>query len=111
LHFDQRVLDMQRRMSRAFNLPIVWGTGAGASGRSLSVARDAGIPAIYTETGGGGSCESQFIDDCVHGCLNVMAELGMIERAAPAARVRYIVEDARAQSGHLQVQHPAPMEG
>ncbi len=55
---DEHVLGMQRRMARAFNLPIIWGTNARLDGRSLSVARDAKIPAIYVEHGGGGTCDS-----------------------------------------------------
>jgi len=111
LHANGGVLDAQRKMSRAFNLPIIWGTHAGAEGRSLSVARDHNIPAIYTETGGGGGCDSDYVDACVEGCLSVMAELGMLERESTESRVEYIVEDPRDQSGYLQIQHPAPQEG
>jgi len=46
---DPAVLEEQRRMARAFNLPVVWGSSAELEGRSLSIARDAGVPAIYTE--------------------------------------------------------------
>ncbi len=41
LHSDSGILEQQRKMARAFNLPIVWGTSASLEGRSLSVARDA----------------------------------------------------------------------
>ena len=41
-------------MARAFNLPLIWGTDASLEGRSLSVARDAAVPAIYAEYLGGG---------------------------------------------------------
>ena len=37
---DQEVLERQRAMARAFNLPLVWGTDAKLEGRTLSVARD-----------------------------------------------------------------------
>ncbi|MFN0197738.1 MAG: succinylglutamate desuccinylase/aspartoacylase family protein [Planctomycetaceae bacterium] len=111
LHRDPNILDAQRRMARAFNLPIVWGTSPNLHGRSLSVARDANVPAIYTELGGGGMCCPQGTEDYVNGCLNVAAELGLIEPRSPANRVQYIVEDDRDQSGHLQIQHPAPTAG
>ena len=111
LHPNASVLDEQRRMSRAFNLPIVWGTHAGAEGRTLSVARDANVPAIYTETGGGGGCDSLYVDQCVEGCLAVMSELGLLERPAQPSRVEHFVEDPRMQSGVLQIQHPAPCDG
>ena len=41
LHPDAGVLEKQREMARAFNLPIVWGTYAHHEGRTLSIARDA----------------------------------------------------------------------
>ncbi|MEX0725971.1 MAG: M14 family metallopeptidase [Planctomycetaceae bacterium] len=111
LHRDPNTLDVQRRMAKAFNLPIVWGTSPNLHGRSLSVARDANIPAIYTELGGGGMCSAQGIDDYVEGCLNVAAELQLIEPRLREDRLTYIVEDDRDQSGHLQIQHPAPRAG
>lgn len=111
LHRDPRILDRQRAMARAFNLPIRWGTNPNLHGRSLSVARDAGIPAIYAEHGGGGGMRSQGIQDYVAGVLNVAALLGLIDGTPEAPRETYIVEDHREQSGHLQIQHPAPRAG
>jgi predicted deacylase len=111
LHADPRVLDQQRQMTRAFNLPIVWGTSARLEGRSLSVARDANIPAIYVEHGGGGRCDPAGVDACVEGCLNVARLLDMLDHAGVSDRVRYVVEDDRDGSGHLQAQHTAPVRG
>ncbi|MGD9644517.1 MAG: succinylglutamate desuccinylase/aspartoacylase family protein [Pirellulales bacterium] len=111
LHADQRVLAVQRRMARAFNLPIVWGTDAALEGRSLSAARDARVPAIYAEYGGAGVCDPAGVDSYVEGCLNVMAELGMIDRPQPTSRVEHVVEDVRTGSGHMQVCYPAPLAG
>jgi predicted deacylase len=111
LHGDAAVLDAQRRMAMAFNLPIVWGTPADVAGRSLSVARDANIPAIYGEFGGGGGCDEAGVIAYVDGCLNVMAALGMIERPAPTPRVRHIVEDGTPGAGHMQASNPAPAAG
>jgi predicted deacylase len=111
LHPDAPVLEVQRRMARAFNLPLVWGTTARLDGRSLSVARDANVPAIYVEHGGGGPCNPAKVDDLVAGCFGVMAELGMIDRAPSISRVRHIVEDDRDKSGHLQINHPSPRDG
>lgn len=111
LHSDGAVLDSQRRMAHAFNLPVVWGTTSRLEGRSLSVARDAGVPAIYAEYGGGAECDSQGVQAYVEGCLNVAAALGMMNRPIVKSDVRYVVEDDRDQSGHLQTQHPAPCDG
>ncbi len=106
----ESISEVQRRMARAFNLPIVWGTSP-LEGRSLSVAQEAGIPAIYTEYLGSAICTESGIEIYVDGCLNVMAELGMIERSPPPSRVKHIVEDLRTQSGFMQIQNPAPVSG
>ena len=110
LHANAEVLDTQRRMAKAFNLPLVWGTSPSLQGRTLSVARDAGVPAIYVEHGGGSYCEAR-VRDLIDGCLNVMAELRLLRSAAPVSNVRYVVEDDRVGSGHLQVNCPAPIDG
>ncbi|MFO1096335.1 MAG: M14 family metallopeptidase [Planctomycetaceae bacterium] len=111
LHRDRAVLDVQRRMARAFNCPIIWGTHPGLDGRTLSIARDAGVPAIYVEAGGGETFEQAAVDLCVDGCLNVAAALKFIDRPAAAPRIAQVVEDPRPASGHLQVMHPAPAAG
>ena len=106
----ESILEVQRRMARAFNLPIVWGTSP-LEGRSLSVAREAGIPSIYTEYLGSAICTESGIEIYVDGCLNVMGELGMIKRSLPPSRVKHFVEDSRTQSGFMQIQNPAPLSG
>lgn len=111
LHADPQILEQQRRMAKAFNLPFVWGTWDGHEGRSLSVARDAGVPAIYTEYGGGATCLPDAVEAYVDGCLNVMGMLDMIEREQPPSRIEHVVEDHRAYSGHMQVCYPSPMTG
>ncbi len=111
LHEDAHILNKQRGMARAFNLPTIWGTSAGLDGRSLSVARDACVPAIYAEYHGAASCSEQGVQDYVDGCLNVMVELGMIDRDVPPSKVQHIVEDERPASGHLQILNPSPCAG
>lgn len=111
LHANRDVLEKQRRMALAFNLPIVWGTDPRLDGRSLSVARDGNVPAIYAEFHGSAVCDPAGIDAYVEGCLDVMAEFGMISRTRPASRVSYHVEDDRPGSGHLQVCNRSPFTG
>lgn len=111
LHRDAKVLADQRRMARAFNLPIIWGTNPQLQGRSLSVARDAMVPAIYCEYGGASICDAKGVEAYVQGCLNVMGELGMIERPKPQSRLEYVIEDPRPASGHLQLCNKAPIDG
>ncbi|GAA5221518.1 succinylglutamate desuccinylase/aspartoacylase family protein [Membranihabitans marinus] len=112
LHPQAEVLEHQRNMARVFNLPIVWGTSPNLEGRTLSVARDANVPAIYTEYGGGGSCKHSIVEELVEGCCHVMAyldQMGMVSNLED--RVVYTVEDFRDQSGHLQIMHPAKIDG
>jgi predicted deacylase len=108
---DEAIRETQRRMAHAFNLPLVWGTDYRLQGRTLSVARDAGVPAIYAEYLGSGLCDPAGIDAYVAGCLNVMAELGMLDRVRPASRVVYAVNDFRESAGHMQIRNPAPITG
>jgi len=120
LHDDPVVLEKQRMMARAFNLPVVWGTDNKPAGRTLSVARDAGIPAIYVEYGGGEDIREEIISAYIRGCLGVMAELRMVAGDGPGAGlpeagghfgVRHVVEDATPDGGHLQSKMPAPAGG
>jgi predicted deacylase len=98
-------------MARAFNLPIIWGTTASLDGRSLSVARDAGVPAIYAEWGGAGRCDRAGVAAYADGCLDVMANQGMLDRPRRPSIVQHVVEDDRPESGHLQVCYPSPIAG
>src|SRR5262245_22795178 len=111
LHPQTDVLAQQRMMARAFNLPVIWGTDPGLQGRSLSIARDANVPAIYAEYEGGGRCSTRGLEAYVNGCLNVMSQLGMIDRKLPPSDVQFFVEDSRPNSGHMQRCYPAPTAG
>jgi predicted deacylase len=111
MHDNPSVLDAQRRMARAFNLPVIWGTAANLEGRSLSVARDANVPAIYCEYLGSATCCPDGITAYREGCLNVMADLGMLDRKQPTCRVEHLVENPLPGSGHMQVCNPAPCSG
>jgi len=111
MHANPQVLEIQRRMARAFNLPVVWGTAANLEGRSLSVARDANIPAVYCEFLGAATSVPAGVDAYVSGCLNVMSELGMLDRVRPASQVEHVVENAEPNSGHMQICNPSPVTG
>lgn len=111
LHPDSDILDKQRQMARVFNLPIIWGTDYRLKGRSMSIACEAAVPAIYCEYEGGARCNPQGVEDYVDGCLNVMGWLELIERQQPECRVAHVVEDPRENSGHMQICNPAPAAG
>lgn len=111
MHANPEVLEVQRRMARAFNLPVVWGTAANLPGRSLSVARDANVPAVYCEYLGAATCVPAGVDAYEEGCLNVMAELNLLDRVRQANLVKHVVENPEPNSGHMQICNPAPVAG
>lgn len=110
LHPNSKVLEKQRAMAEAFNLPIVWGTSPELEGRTLSVARDANIPAIYTENGGG-AFRAEGVDELVEGCENVLQLFGLLPQQKKNRKAMAKIEDDKPGSGHLQVMHPSPEEG
>ena len=104
-------LEGSRKMAKAFNLPFIWGTDWRLQGRSMSIACENNIPAIYAEYEGAAVCSPQGVMDYVDGCLNVLGMLEMIIREQPESRVQTIVEDPSEGSGHMQICHPAPFDG
>lgn len=112
MHPAPQVLEAQRTMARVFGLPLVWGTDPNLKGRSLSIAREHDIPAIYAEYHGGGRFDPAGVEVYAEGCLNILAEFGVLP-----ARPRFVqgdplvVEDVRPDSGHMQINHITPCEG
>lgn len=111
LHADENVLMKQRAMAKAFGFPVIWGTDPTPNGRTLSVARDANIPAIYLEYGGGNSIRKEVIVAYVKGCLNVATSLGIINNGSEIISPKFHVEDYTPNGGHLQVKQPSPESG
>lgn len=112
LHPNQKVLDEQRKMAKAFGLPLIWGTDPMPDGRTLSVARDANIPAIYVEYGGPGPVRELIIEAYINGCLNVMAYFNMLSDYTPLEKeVKYTVEDEELGTGFLQQKMQSPADG
>jgi len=111
LHKNPDTLKAQRKLAMAFLLPIIWGTEPGLLGRTLSIASDENIPAIYTEIGGGGAYREHHTKMAVEGCINVLKQLGMIPSKPKELKVSYHLEDYRPGSGHLQSYLPAPCSG
>lgn len=112
LHDSEDILKTQRNMAMAFQLPVVWGTESAPQGRTVSVARDAGVPAIYVEYGGGGTLNKEVITAYRQGCMLVMESLGMIKKldTIPFSPT-YWVEDHTVNGGYLQGKLPALSEG
>lgn len=113
MHPDQEVLKKQVRMAQMFNMPVIWGTDPLPEGRTLSVARDAKVPAIYLEYGGGDGFRKEVVKKYTVGILNLLKDLGMIEGTAVQQDAEQLcwVEDARSDSGSFQSKMPSPVKG
>lgn len=111
LNPNQQALEGSRKMAQAFNLPFIWGTDWRLQGRSMSIACENNIPAIYAEYEGAAVCSLEGVRDYIDGCLNVLGMLGMIDREQPPSCVKTVVEDPSEGSGHMQICHPAPFDG
>ncbi|WGQ10600.1 M14 family metallopeptidase [Pedobacter gandavensis] len=112
LHPNQPVLALQRKMAKAFGLPLVWGTDPSPEGRTLSVARDANIPAIYVEYAGPGPVKENVVKSYISGCLNVLALFDMLKDYTPEVNdIQHTVEDHEPGSGFLQQKMLSPADG
>ena len=112
LHPSEKVLAEQREMAKAFGLPMIWGTECSPNGRTLSVARDAMVPAIYVEYGGGSTVRQEIIESYTSGCLAVLTYLKMIDdEVKESITPKYWVEDPTPLNGHLQSKMPSPKDG
>lgn len=116
LHADPQILDKQREMAKAFGLPGIWGTDTKPNGRTLSVARDAAVPAIYAEFGGPGPIRDIVTTSYVQGCMQVLEHLGMLKQYTEAmcdweGYTAFFKEDSKPDSGYLQGKMLASCEG
>ncbi|MEO6136541.1 MAG: M14 family metallopeptidase [Ginsengibacter sp.] len=113
LHPSSGILQKQRELALAYNTPVIWGTDHQPNGRTLSVARDANIPAIYLEYGGGSGIRKEVVKTYKEGFINVLKYLNMAEGEAEilAPEKRFWVEDSRPESGYFQAKMPAPSDG
>ena len=112
LHPSPEVLKKQQEMAIAFNMPLVWGTDSRPEGRTLSAARDAEVPAIYVEYGGGTGTRSNVVQVYKSGVMNVLRYLNMLKD--PIIQIecdKYWIEDYRQDSGYLQGKMPSPVDG
>ena len=79
-HTDDELGRRSRAGALAFGAPVVWEHPPPMPpGRSLSAATDLGIPAIYTEAGGGGHARPSDVSCFTTGVINVMKHLDMLD--------------------------------
>lgn len=107
---DEPLLGQQRAAAKAFGLPLVWGT-PGLPGRTLSIAGEYGVPAIYVETTGEGRCRAADVTQYLHGLRQLAALVQISSGPLISHEPPWFVEDHRPGAGHLQVQNRATIGG
>lgn len=96
--------DGSERAATAFGAPLVWAHPTASPGRSLSVAVERGIPAIYAECSGGGSIRWHELDAYVRGVTSVMVEFGLLPetwRRQAASVPRWVYGEGDLDDGAL----------
>jgi predicted deacylase len=79
-----------RDAAMAFGAPVVWGHPVIEPGRTISVAKERGIPFLYVEAWGAGRIRGEDLRMMKRGVVNVMRHLGMMDGAVevPAPPLR-----------------------
>lgn len=117
LNCSDNILEKQREMALSFNLPLIFATRPGegirGTGRTLSVALDAQVPAIYLEYEGGSGFRKEAVKAYKDGFLNFLKTLGMISGNPEtiAEEERYWLEDKRPGSGYFDGKMGSPADG
>ncbi|WP_229738581.1 succinylglutamate desuccinylase/aspartoacylase family protein [Parapedobacter pyrenivorans] len=112
LHPNASVLEQQRQLALSTGMPLLWGTDHRPDGRTLSVARDADIPAIYLEYGGGSGFRKHVAEHYKEAVKRILAQLNMLRSdGMNIPQWKYWLEDYRTDSGYLQSRMPAPVSG
>lgn len=100
----QQSLDLARRCG----LPFVWQHPRSAGGRTLSVAHDHGIPALYFESEGGNRFRQDNVDRYVLATRRCLVALGLWDDSYPDLDVTGQVEvhgDGDLDSGSMRAPH------
>lgn len=101
--------DASRAMARAFGLDVVWSHPEVGPGRTLAVADERRVPAMYVESRTGGVLDPVVLDAYTAGVLRVAQAWGMVPpgtvpvAAPPTRRLR--------GNGNTDTFTPAPIDG
>jgi predicted deacylase len=100
----------QRAMAACFDAFWVW-AGPYLPGRTLSAAFARNIPAIYVECQGLGGVDAGDLRNLDRGLRNLLRWAGLTPGAAPRLRRQKVRITRDVDEAHLQVHHPAPVDG
>ena len=100
---DPAVLDRQRQAARVLGYPTVWGTPY-LPGRTLSMAAERKIPALYCESPGEGRARLPDIQRNLRAIRQLQRFLGMLDEPLEPLAPERVVENTRTGAGYLQIQ-------
>lgn len=101
---------VQADMTACFDDYWCWGSQP-ATGRTLSAAADAGVPAIYTESLGGGGVLPSDVQALERGLANFLIRFGFLPGPLPRLRRPRIRMAQSKEETHIQLHHPSPIQG
>ncbi len=107
---DEALTAVQREAARVFGIPLVWGTPPN-EGRTLSAARQLGVPSIYCEATGAGGCRREDVEAYVEGVRRVMIHLGMLDGQVKPPADQRLIEDPTPNVGNLALHNVTPVDG
>jgi len=111
-HSHRRVERIQSQMAACFAPYWCWASPP-SSGRTLSAARQRGVPALYVECQGAGGAAPADLAVLDRGLQRVLGHLGMTAppriKPSPHPQIRRVTRDV--DEAHLQAHHPAPFDG
>lgn len=73
--------DVATHLAAGFGLDLVWTHPGLGPGRTLTVAAERGIPALYVESPIGGVLDERYVAAYVDGVRSVLESLGMLDRS------------------------------
>lgn len=107
----RRELDaVQHEMAACFDDYWCWGSPY-LPGRTLSSAATENVPAIYTESRGGGGVHPEDARALNRGIRNFLLRFGFIKGTLPRLKRQRVRLARDSDEAHLQVHHPAPGRG
>lgn len=72
------------RLAFGFGMPMLWTHPRLGRGRTLTVAAEQGIPALYVESPLGGVLDRRYVDAYAEGVRTVLESCGLIDAESPA---------------------------
>jgi len=90
--------DKAAQAAKVFGAAVIWEHPKIEAGRTLSLAAEYGIPAIYTEAKGGLRVDKNDLNIYKEGVLNVMGYLDILERLAVNTETLYLRGDGNTDT-------------